>query len=545
MKNTRSAATLAVLAAVFLSLLCPSAQCAKKGQDVAPDCIVFSPQQKCISNQSSVKMDGKIANAAAVRSISINGKNLILEKSGYFRSALILNPGKNLAVLSIIKNDGSVTKIARKILRVIKYPDMEELYYGHPHWAKKIITDLATAGIIEAFPDGRFMPDDLVTRGEFATWLCRAKGILLEPVSSAKFRDVPAGHWRAPYIYAVTKKGYMGADSTDMFGIDEPLSRVDSAFAITKAVSLMSSFEAKQAATIEAYLKVLKKRMLETAVEEGYFIGVSNRFKIYDFSRDMTRAEAVNLIARIKEAKSRVNFVYDWGRGFDASSACPVNAALVLSAASTPEAVYSDGKSNVTVFAKVDTVDGLSDIVVVKVNLRQIDGPSDAVMYDDASHGDVLAGDAVFSLSFPINANTSPGYKEFLVTAVNKWGLSASSKARLWVYAKNNAPKILSSLSNPFAVKPGGSAVLAVKVYDADGGSDIESVTADLSSMGGGSKEVLFDNGTGGDVNKGDLTYMKEIKIPAVMPVGKTVIRVTVTDKSGESDKSDIKLDIL
>jgi hypothetical protein len=298
------------------------------------------------------------------------------------------------------------------------------LYSGAPHWAKKIITELATSGIIEAYPDGNFMPDDLVTRGEFATWLCRAKGLSFEAVSSAMFKDVPAGHWRAPYIYAVTKQGYMGIKAPDTFGIDEPLSREDAAYSITKAVGLTQSFEASRA-----------------AIQEGYIIGVSNRIKMYDFTRNMTRAEAVNLISRIKEAKNKINLVYDWGRGYDASSVCSVNAAPAITAYSTPEAVYADGISSVTLFAKVQTADGLSNIVVVKANLKQIDGPSDAVMYDDASHGDAAAGDGIFSLSFPVNPNVSPGYKEFILTAANKWGLSASAKARLWVYAINNSVK--------------------------------------------------------------------------------------------------------
>ncbi|MEK7376949.1 MAG: S-layer homology domain-containing protein, partial [Candidatus Margulisiibacteriota bacterium] len=353
-------------------------------------------------------------------------------------SALILNPGKNLAVLSGFKNDGSVINIFRKILRVVRYPDMDELYSGRPHWAKKIITELATAGIIEAFPDGRFMPDDLVTRGEFATWLCRAKGLSLEAVSYGAYRDVPDGHWRAPYIYAVTKKGYIGAGPADTFGIDEPLSRVDAAYSITKAVGLLPSFDASQAATIEAYINELKSRTIEAAIQKGYFVGVSNRFRMYDFSRDMTRAEAANSISRIEEAKNRVNFVYDWRNGYDNSSLCTVNSAPDVSAYATPEAAYADGKSTVTIFAKAES---LSEIVVVKANLKQIDGPADAVMYDDASRGDAAAGDGVFSLSFPINTNVPPGYKEFFVTVVNKWGLSASSKARLWVYADNNVPK--------------------------------------------------------------------------------------------------------
>ena len=531
MKNVRFSAISLLCTAFCAVLLC---------QAKASEITVSSPPNKYISPDNNIVIKGKISDPGNILSVRINGTKVLLEKGGLFTASLILSPGKNLAVVTAADKNGSSVNSKIKILHTVRYPDMDALYAGRPHWAKRVISDLATAGIIEAFPDGSFMPDDLVTRGEFATWLCRAKALTFESYVPV-YADVPSVHWRAPYIYAASNKGYIEPLSKNVFGIDEPLSRIDAAYSITKAVGISVSIEANQASAIESHLTEVKTKIMDAAIDEGLIVGVSKRFKMYDFSRNITRAEAANLISRMSESKDRVAYVKDWAAGYGAASACRVNAAPQVRAYATPEAVYADGKSMVSLYAKVDA----SDLVIVKADLKRVDGPSDAVMYDDASHGDAVSADKIYSIAFPVSPGVAPGYKEFFVTAVNKWGLSSSSKARLWVYAPNNPPRILSSISYPFAVKPGAAVVLAVKVYDADGAQDIDSVWADLSAAGAAAVERLVDDATLGDVTREDLIYMKEIRIPLGIKTPKLTIPVFVKDKSGVTDKSTIELDII
>ena len=506
---------------------------------------VQHPPAKYTASSDLLLLQGRLKPLGKMIALTVNGKKVFQKEEGRFEAALILKTGKNLVRVKALEPSGRQETVERKLLRVIKYPDMEEFYMGRPHWARKVISEMATAGMIEAFPDGNFMPDELVTRGEFATWLCRAKALPLGQLSYTLLPDVPPAHWRSPYIYAVLGKGYMEPLPDGLFGIDEPLSRSDAAYYLTRAVGIRTVLEHSQAATIEAYLNLVKEKNFEAAIQEGYIIGVSQREKIYDISRNMTRAEAVNMISRIKEARNRISFVYDWGKGFDERSLCAVNTAPVVLAKASPEAVYADGVTAVGLYAKIASERGTSEVVVVKADMRQLGGPADAVMYDDGTHGDAVAGDGIFSLTFPVKAEIPAGVKNIQVTAVNKWGLSSTSGARLRVFALNRPPVILSSLSYPFAVKPGAMAVLAVRVEDPDGALDIDSVRADLSALGGAAEEPLFDDGTRGDVKKGDLIFMKEVKIPTGVKSSSIAIPVVVRDKRGGAAEGQINLDIL
>ncbi|GEM_PF-677210 len=520
----------------------PKKPVAEKPLDVIA---VQHPPAKYSASNDLVLLQGNIKPTGKAIVLTVNGKKVLQKQDNRFEAALILKSGKNLARITASDPSGKRQTIESKLLRIIKYPDMEELYMGRPHWARKIVSEMATAGIIEAYPDGSFMPDEMVTRGEFATWLCRAKALPLGQFSYTLLADVPAAHWRAPYIYAVLGKGFMMPLPGGQFGIDEPLSRADAGYYLTRAVGIDAVLERSQAATIEAYLGQVKKDYLETAIKEGYIIGVSQRAKVYDIDRNMTRAEAANMISRIKEARNRIIFVYDWSKGFDEKTQCAVNVAPVVTARTSPEAVYADGVTTVGLYAKVVAEGGTFEVVVVKADMRPLGGPSDAVMYDDESHGDALSGDGIFSLAFPIRTEIPAGQKNIQVTAVNKWGLSSTAGARLRVFALNRPPVILSSISYPFAVRPGGTAVLAVRVEDPDGASDIGSVRADLSALGGTAEEPLEDDGTGGDVKSGDLIFMKEIRIPAGTKGPSVSIPVVVRDKRGVEAQGQIKLDIL
>jgi hypothetical protein len=67
------------------------------------------------------------------------------------------------------------------------------------HWAENFIKELVLQGVIKGYPDGKFYPDKMVTKSEFAVLLC--KGLLLEKKendhSELKFLK---GNWAYDYI---------------------------------------------------------------------------------------------------------------------------------------------------------------------------------------------------------------------------------------------------------------------------------------------------------------------------------------------------------
>ncbi|NDJ17471.1 glycoside hydrolase family 10 protein [Myxacorys almedinensis] len=70
------------------------------------------------------------------------------------------------------------------------------------HWARPCIEALAQRNVIGGFPDGRFRPDDAVTRAQFAAIAVKAFPTIVGSPSrpAISFQDVPATYWAADAI---------------------------------------------------------------------------------------------------------------------------------------------------------------------------------------------------------------------------------------------------------------------------------------------------------------------------------------------------------
>lgn len=93
------------------------------------------------------------------------------------------------------------------------------------NWFYKEIETLFNAGVIETTQDGRFRPNDAITRAEFATMCARYDG--LDYVGKNKFSDVPLGHWAYSYIVAAAEKGWVKGYPDGTFRPDRAISRAE------------------------------------------------------------------------------------------------------------------------------------------------------------------------------------------------------------------------------------------------------------------------------------------------------------------------------
>src|ERR1700749_1664433 len=63
-------------------------------------------------------------------------------------------------------------------------------------WSERYIDSLSDQGVINAEPDGKFRPDQPVTRAVFAYWLVKVLGLENQPVSGTpSFKDVKPTDW--------------------------------------------------------------------------------------------------------------------------------------------------------------------------------------------------------------------------------------------------------------------------------------------------------------------------------------------------------------
>jgi len=107
---------------------------------------------------------------------------------------------------------------------------------GSQYWANGAIEALSARKVISGYPDGKYRPEKIVTRAEFAKIMTLAAGLTAKKVTEVSFADIEAKDWHAPYVE--TAKGYLSGyrlpNGSMIFDPDAPALREDIAVAIVK-----------------------------------------------------------------------------------------------------------------------------------------------------------------------------------------------------------------------------------------------------------------------------------------------------------------------
>ncbi len=106
---------------------------------------------------------------------------------------------------------------------------------------------------------------------------------------------------------------------------------------------------------------------------------------------------------------------------------------IVSGGLATPQSLQADGKEAVLLTIKVENPGRQEDIKEVTVDLTGIGLESNVKMWDDGTHGDVKAGDGIFSVSVVPSENIGPGTRKLAVRATNVFGGSADGEITLVV----------------------------------------------------------------------------------------------------------------
>jgi CubicO group peptidase (beta-lactamase class C family) len=104
-------------------------------------------------------------------------------------------------------------------------------------WAFAAVTDLSTRGLVTGYEDGKFHPDSVVTRAEYAKLVCTSLGVEPETVRSNPFGDVSAAHWAAGYVAAAVRKGWLTGYPGGLFKPEGPVSTAEVLAAIARSQS--------------------------------------------------------------------------------------------------------------------------------------------------------------------------------------------------------------------------------------------------------------------------------------------------------------------
>ena len=172
------------------------------------------------------------------------------------------------------------------------------------HWAKSDVELLSAKFIVDAKTGQNFAPQEAVTRADFAKFIARGLGLSSDRAAAARFRDVGVNHAYASYIGAASKAGIVQGDTDGRFRPNDPITREEMAAMMMRAIayaerqvsmatSALNKFEDRGRISNWAVSSVAG------AVNAGIIKGVTETR--FEPKNNATRAEAAVMIKRMLE----------------------------------------------------------------------------------------------------------------------------------------------------------------------------------------------------------------------------------------------------
>lgn len=165
------------------------------------------------------------------------------------------------------------------------------------HWANEAVTALANSNVISGYGNGTFKPDSLITRAEYVKILVSVAGL---KTADCDFADVAKDAWYYGYVGAAANAG-IAKGSDGKFNPDDTITRQDAATLLYRASGSAKANSSKTVAfadetDISAYASDAVMTLASLEVLNGYTTG--------EFlpTGNMTRAEVAQML--YKAAKS-------------------------------------------------------------------------------------------------------------------------------------------------------------------------------------------------------------------------------------------------
>ncbi|MDD3270199.1 MAG: S-layer homology domain-containing protein [Syntrophomonadaceae bacterium] len=164
------------------------------------------------------------------------------------------------------------------------------------HWAKDYISQLALSGYIKGYLDGKFKPDNTMSKAEFTTLLIASLGSTASDKTTNNFSDT-SKHWAKAQINEAVKLGILlVSEDPNGFCPDEGIMRSQAAAMLVRALGKdpdSSPVSFKDKSTID---KSMYKGYIKTASDLGLISGFPNgNFEPFT---SMTRAQVCTVMVK-------------------------------------------------------------------------------------------------------------------------------------------------------------------------------------------------------------------------------------------------------
>ena len=166
-------------------------------------------------------------------------------------------------------------------------------------WAADAVSYLYERGIVNGMGDGKFAPDENVTRIQFIKMICTSAAVV-DKTAEADFGDVSQNHWGYIYASSAKKAGFTDIYDEAFLGADTDITREDMAYMAFKAIRLFDKKEINSSTEVfsdDAKISEYAKEAVYYLKEKGIINGKGNNF--FEPKGFATRAEAAKIIYNV------------------------------------------------------------------------------------------------------------------------------------------------------------------------------------------------------------------------------------------------------
>ncbi|MBW4419017.1 MAG: family 10 glycosylhydrolase [Myxacorys californica WJT36-NPBG1] len=169
------------------------------------------------------------------------------------------------------------------------------------HWAQPCIEALAQREIIGGFPDGRFRPDETVTRSQFAAIAVKAFPTIISSPSrpAIAFKDVPSNHWAAEAIQKAYRANFFSGFGDQTF---QPDLKIIRAQALTALASGLKAAPSQSVDLFKTYsdagaIPNYAAGAIASATQKGLVVNYPNAQRL-EPTKPASRGEVAALVCR-------------------------------------------------------------------------------------------------------------------------------------------------------------------------------------------------------------------------------------------------------
>ncbi|MGN0711807.1 MAG: S-layer homology domain-containing protein [Anaerovoracaceae bacterium] len=173
------------------------------------------------------------------------------------------------------------------------------------HWGRDIINEAASLGIVGGYPEGNFLPDNLMKREEFFKLITN---VLTEvpdtSTTTLNFYDVDPIEWYVPTIKTIYAAGIATGNGYGSIGIGQMITREEAAKIVASIVSTDNLDTTKNASSAKDAAQISSWALpyINIMFQKGYMQGdTEGNFRP---TTALTRAEAATLLLNVKKKES-------------------------------------------------------------------------------------------------------------------------------------------------------------------------------------------------------------------------------------------------